>query len=82
MKKLIGSVSQDEFVRGLLLARGVETSGDIWEKLMDCNHCMFVKQCTELGDAMEQWNKHPRCGQIVDLLLGELKPEDLPAEDF
>ena len=82
MKKLIGSVSQDEFVSGLLLARGVETSGDIWEKLMDCNHCKFVKQCQQLGDAMELLNRHPRCGQIVDMLLGELEPEDLPLEDL
>lgn len=82
MEKLIGSVSQDDFILGLLSARGVETSGDIWEKLMDCNHCKFVKQCKQLGDAMEQLNKHPRCGQIVDMLLGEIKPEDIPTQDF
>ena len=82
MEKLIGSVNQDEFVQGLLLARGVETCGDIWEQLMDCNHCKFVQQCKQLGDAIEQLNKQPRCGQIVDMLMGVLKPEDLPAQEF
>lgn len=43
MEKLIGSVSNEDFILGLLSARGVETSGDIWEQLMDCNHCKFVK---------------------------------------
>lgn len=82
MEELIGSVNQDEFVRGLLLAHGVETSGDIWEKLIDCKYCSFAKQCQKLGDAMEQMNKNPRCGQIVDMLLGELKPEALPTVEY
>jgi hypothetical protein len=82
MEKFIGSVNQDEFVQGLLLARGVETCGDIWEQLMDCNHCKFVQQCKQLGDMLEQLNKHPRCGQIVDMLMGGLQPEDLPAQEF
>lgn len=78
MEELIGSVSNEDFILGLLSARGVETSGDIWEKLMDCNHCKFTKQCQKLGGIMEQQGKNPRCGQIVDMLLGELKPEDIP----
>lgn len=82
MEKLLGSVTQDEFVRGLLLARGVETSGDIWEQLLDCSHCMFKAQCKKIGDAMEQLNKYPTCGQIVEMLMGELKPEDIPVKDF
>lgn len=83
MEELIGSVDQDEFVRGLLLAHGVETSGDIWEQLItNCDHCLFVKQCEKISDAMEQLNKNPRCGQIVEMLMGELKPEDVPVQDF
>jgi hypothetical protein len=78
MEELIGSVSNEDFILGLLSARGVETSGDVWETLMDCNHCKFTKQCQELGGIMEQQGKNPRCGQIVDMLLGELKPEDIP----
>lgn len=31
---------------------------------------------------MEQLNKYPTCGQIVEMLLGELKPEDIPVKDF
>jgi hypothetical protein len=77
MEKLLGSVSQDDFVLGLLLARGVETLGDVWEKCIDCNHCKFVKQCKAVGDAFADQDKNPSCGQIIDLLLGELKVEDI-----
>ena len=75
INKFVGSVSQDDFVLGLLLARGVETSGDIWEKVIDCNHCKFAKQCAEFSQYMEAQDKNPRCGQIIDILLGELSPD-------
>jgi hypothetical protein len=78
MEKLIGSINQNEVIQGLLLARSIDTLGDIWEQLLDCNHCMFKTQCKKIGDAMEQLNKYPTCGQIVDMLMGELKPEDIP----
>ncbi len=77
IKKFEGSISQDDFVLGLLLARGVESSGDLWEKVMDCNHCKFVKQCKAVGDAFADQDKNPSCGQIIDLLLGEIKVEDI-----
>ena len=80
IKKFAGSVSQDDFVLGLLLARGVETSGDIWEKLIECNHCKFAKQCAELSAVMEAQDKNPRCGQIIDILLGEISPDDKSIE--
>jgi hypothetical protein len=39
---------------------------------------MFKAQCKKIGDAMEQLNKYPTCGQIIEMLMGELKPEDIP----
>jgi hypothetical protein len=77
IRKLEGSVSQDDFILGLLQARGVETLGDIWEKHIDCNHCKFAKQCKAIGDAFADQDKNPACGQIVDLLLGDIKVEDI-----
>ena len=77
VKKFEGSISQDDFVLGLLLARGVETSGDIWEKIIDCNHCKFAKQCAEICSTMEDNDKNPTCGQVINLLLGEIKVEDI-----
>jgi hypothetical protein len=77
MEKLIGSVSIEDFVRGLLLLRDVETLGDVWERCMDCNHCKFVKQCKVIGDHFAEQDKNPTCGQIVDLLLGDIKVEDI-----
>ena len=77
IKKLVGSVSQDDFVLGLLSARDVETSGDIWEKVVDCNHCKFAKQCTELCSILDDQNKNPTCREVINLLLGEIKVEDI-----
>ena len=72
VKKFIGSVSQDDFVLGLLLARGVESSGDIWEKVIDCNHCKFSKQCAEICSTLDDLGKNPTCSDVINLLLGEI----------
>lgn len=77
IKKLVGSISQEDFVLGLLLARDVNTSGDIWEKVIDCNHCKFAKQCAELCAALEDQDKNPKCSDVINLLLGETKVEDI-----
>lgn len=77
IKKLVGSVSQDAFVLGLLLARDVETSGDIWEKVIDCNHCKFAKQCAEVCSTLEDRGKNLMCREVVNLLLGEISLEDI-----
>jgi hypothetical protein len=74
-KKLVGSVTQDDFILGLLLARGVESSGDIWEKVVGCSYCKFAKQCSEICYELEDLGKNPRCGDVVNLLLGEIKVE-------
>ena len=72
IKKLVGSVSQDDFVLGLLLARDVNTSGDIWEKVIDCNHCKFSKQCAEICSTLDDLGKNPTCSDVINLLLGEI----------
>lgn len=77
IKKFEGSVSTDEFVNALLLARGVESLGNVWEKLIGCNHCKFAKQCKEISDACAELDKNPACGEIIDLLLGDLKAENI-----
>ena len=77
IKKFEGSVSQGEFIQGLLLARGVETFGDIWEKMIDCSHCKFAKQCDAITEHYVGKYKNPRCGQIIDLLTGVVSAKDL-----
>ena len=77
MSNFVGSVTIEDFVNGLLLARGVETLGDVWEKVMDCNHCRFVKQCKVIGEHFEDQDNNPTCGKIIDLLLGDIKVEDI-----
>ena len=75
IQKLVGSVGRDDFVLGLLLARDVNSSGDIWEKVIDCNHCRFAKQCEELCSALDDRGKNPACRDVINLLLGETKVE-------
>ena len=77
INNLVGSVSQEDFVLGLLLARDVETSGDIWEKVIDCNHCNFAKQCSEICSTLEDKDINPTCGDVINLLMGEIKVEDI-----
>ena len=77
IKKLEGSITTDMFFEGLLRSgRGV-TYGSIWEKCVKCEHCLFAKQCRAIDDYYTEQDKNPRCGQIVDLLMGELKAEDI-----
>ena len=76
IRKFEGSVSQDDFILGLLQARGVETSGDIWEKVIDCNHCKFAKQCAEICSTLDNHGKNPTCRDVINILLGEIKVEE------
>ena len=76
MEKLIGSVDQNQFVQGLLLASKDNSLGEMWEKCVACPECLFAKPCAALSDQMEARGQNPRCGQVVDILLGDLDPAD------
>ena len=77
IKKFEGSITTDMFFEGLLRGGRSVTYGTIWEKCVTCEHCLFAKQCQAIGDYYTELDKNPRCGQIVDLLMGELKAEEL-----
>ena len=77
INKFAGSVSTEDFINGLLGAAGVESLGDVWERLQDCNHCPFVKQCNAIGEYFDNQDKNPSCGHIISFMLGELKEEDI-----
>ena len=74
IEELIGSISQNDFVLGLLLARDVETFGDLWEKVIDCNHCKFAKQCARITEYFvgKDQCENITCGQIINLLTGDM----------
>jgi hypothetical protein len=76
IEDLAGSVDQNYFVQGLLLASTKNSLGEIWEKCVTCPHCLFAKQCGNLSAIMEANGKNPTCGQVVDILLGDLSAED------
>lgn len=77
MEKYLNSINLEEFLRGLLYARGNNTLGDVWEKCVKCDTCLFSDKCHKLGSAMEDLGKNPTCGQIINILIGDLKPEDV-----
>lgn len=76
IEDLAGSIDQNGFIQGLLLVSTKNSLGEIWEKCVTCPHCPFAKQCENLGDLMEVQGKNPTCGQIVDILLGDISPDD------
>ena len=76
VEELAGSCDQNYFIQGLLLASKDSSLGEIWEKCVTCPHCLFAKQCGTLSELLEAQGKNPTCGQVVDILLGDLSPED------
>ncbi|MBQ9700363.1 MAG: hypothetical protein IJV71_07050 [Lachnospiraceae bacterium] len=77
LEQLIGKTTEDEFIQGLLMSRNIKSPGDIWEKCVECTSCLFAKQCQTISDILEDQNKNPTCGQIINLLMGNLKPEEI-----
>lgn len=76
INELAGSCDQNQFVQGMLLASNGNSLGEMWEKCVACPNCLFAKQCANLSEQMEARGQNPRCGQVVDILLGDLSPED------
>ncbi len=79
MKNFIGSVSYEEFLRGLLLISDDNTLGGVWEKSVSCDRCAFEKQCHAICNTIENMDpaKNPTCRDVVNLLLGDIKAEDI-----
>ncbi len=76
ISELAGSCDQNYFIQGLLLASKGNSLGEMWEKCVYCPNCLFAKPCGLLSEQMEARGQNPRCGQVVDILLGDLSPED------
>lgn len=79
IKKFEGSRTLDEFINGLLLAGKSNTLGEVWEKCINCTNCLFAESCQLLCSALEEQDptKNPTCRDVVNILLGEIKAEDL-----
>lgn len=82
IEDLAGSCDQNYFIQGLLLASTNNSLGEMWEKCVTCPHCLFAKQCGNLSELMEAQGKNPTCGQVVDILLGNLSPDDKSIPDL
>ena len=77
LKKFENSVSTDEFVRGLLLISKDNTLGAVWEKVINCNNCIFEKQCAQITSTLEDQDKYPTCQDVINILTGERTVEDI-----
>jgi hypothetical protein len=76
LKKFEGSVSQHEFIQGLIMARAETTTpGHVWERNVHCTNCLFAKSCAMITE--ELLPDQATCHNIINLLLGEIKVEDL-----
>lgn len=82
IEDLAGSCDQNYFIQGLLLASRKNSLGEMWEKCVTCPHCLFAKQCQNLSAIMEDNGKNPTCGQVIDILLGDLSPDDKSIPDL
>ena len=82
IKKFENSVSTDDFIKGLLLASKNNSLGEMWEKCVTCPNCLFAKQCGHICEQMEARGKNPTCGQVIDILLGELSLDDKSISDL
>lgn len=76
ISELAGSCDQNYFIQGLLMASKNNSLGEMWEKCVTCPQCLFAKPCGLLSEQMEARGQNPHCGQVVDILLGDLSPED------
>lgn len=82
INELAGSYDQNYFIQGLLLASKGNSFGEMWEKCVSCPNCLFAKSCGLLSEQMEARGQNPRCGQVVDILLGDLSPDDESIPDL
>ena len=79
LKNLIGSISIEDFMRGLLQANKTNRLGETWEKCVTCDKCIFESQCQAICSELEDMDhsKNPTCRDVINLLLGEIKLEDI-----
>ena len=77
IKQLEGSITDEDIILGLLTASKDNTIGSIWEKCVTCESCKFVKQCRTIYTTLENDGREPYCREVISLLLGELKLEDI-----
>ena len=78
IKELEGSVSTEDFILGLLQVSKNNTLGEIWEKCISCPQCVFAPKCEKLCDAADDLGSPiNRCSEVIRILLGETKFEDV-----
>jgi hypothetical protein len=67
-KKLKGSISFDDFLKGLLSGGSCKTFGEVWEKCVNCSCCEHREACERFAEE----HYEVRCSQFIDMLLGNI----------
>ena len=75
-KNLEGTLSFEDFTEGLVAYGNCKTFGEVWEKCVGCNNCQHKEICDKLTD--EYYGI--KCSQVIDILLGHKKLEDIAKE--
>lgn len=76
IKKYEGSLSFDDFEEGLVARGCCKTFGEVWEKCVNCNHCKHQDACRALIEECSEI----KCSEVIDILLGHKKLEDVIKE--
>ena len=76
IKKLEGSVSIEDFAEGLVSHGNCKSLGEVWEKCVTCNHCWHKEAC----EALIEKYYDIKCNQVIDILLGHKKLDDIISE--
>ena len=82
IKDLKGSVSDQEFLESFLTHGNFKSIGEVWEKNIDCNHCVYKDQCQFISDQIQDmYDVSTYCRQIINYLLGDMPIEGFLKED-
>ena len=82
IKELKGTMTTSDFLEGLVDQKKSKSLGEVWEGIVDCNHCNYKEQCRAISDQIQdEYDVNVYCRQVIDYLLGDMSIEGFLRED-
>lgn len=82
IKELKGTMTISDFAEGLVGQKKAKSLGQVWEDIVDCNHCPYKEKCQAICDYIaEEYDVSAYCRQVIDYLLGDMSIEGFLRED-
>lgn len=76
IKELKGTMDLSDFAEGLVSQKKAKSLGEVWENIVDCNHCPYKEKCQAISDYIQKkYDVNTYCRQIIDYLLGDMSIE-------